>query len=192
MIAPRISISRIAGRAMLATRAPSDIDALKYSDTISRAIEDIGASAQPVQIAWRQLVPLPRLASDTPRTCATPRVTTSAATRPTTEGFHSALAATTATSTNISMVSSVAAVPSWRGQLQGRGCSCFSSSPPTRPASGAEPPKCAATAVPAETSAIITIEVFSLVGLMKRSAERSTSAISAPTMKDTPSTTATG
>jgi hypothetical protein len=44
-----------------------------------------------------------------------------ASTTPATAGFQSACAATTDTSTNISMVSSEAAVPSWRGQAQGRG-----------------------------------------------------------------------
>ncbi|MNT50997.1 hypothetical protein D3C72_1879400 [compost metagenome] len=50
----------------------------------------------------------------------------------------------------------------------------------------------AATAVPAATSARNSMEVFSLVGLMKRSAMRSTRASTAATTMDTPSTTTTG
>src|SRR5690349_11862215 len=112
MIAPRISIIRIAGSAMLAMRGPSETEELTNCDTSSSETEDIGDIAQPVHSACRQLVPLPQLASDTPAILATPRVTTKAPTRPATEGFQSALAATTETSTNISMVSSENAVPS--------------------------------------------------------------------------------
>ena len=83
-------------------------------------------------------------------------------------------------------------MPSWRGQVQGRGFSCLSSMPPSKAASGAEPPKWAAMAVPAAISASTIMEVFSLVGLMTRSAVRSASASTAPTTMDRPSTTATG
>src|SRR3954468_17878222 len=116
MIAPRISIKRIAGKAMLAMRAPSVSELATNCDTSSIATDDIGDMAQAVRNAWRQLVPLPQLAADTPAILATPRASTSAATSPATAGFHSALAATTETSTNISMVSREEAVPSWRGQ----------------------------------------------------------------------------
>ena len=192
MMAPSTSIIRITGRAMLAMREPSAIDAAMNCETSSRAMEDIGHIAQPVQTAWRQLVPLPKLAPTTPSTLARKRVNTTAATIPATAGFQSALAATTDTSTNIIIVSSDAAVPIWRVQDQGRGCICLSIRPPISPASGAEPPKCAASAVPAAISEISRIEVFSLLGLMKRSAERSARASSAPTTKEMPSTTPTG
>ena len=129
MIAPSTSISRMAGSAMLAMRGPSVSDEATNCDTSSSATDDIGDMAQPVQKAWRQLVPLPQLAAPTPSTLATPRASTSAATTLATAGFQSALAATTDTSTNISMVSSDAAVPSWRGQAQGRGLSCLSIMP---------------------------------------------------------------
>jgi hypothetical protein len=120
------------------------------------------------------------------------RTPTTASTTLATGRVQSACAATTDTSTNISMVSSEAAVPSCRGQAQGRGCSCLSSTPPISAASGAEPPKCAASAVPAAISASSRIEVFSLVGLITRSAVRRASASTAPTTNDRPSTTATG
>src|SRR5438046_829747 len=110
----------MAGSAMLATRGPSDSEALTNCDTSSSATEDMGDIAQPVQKACFQLVPLPQLASEMPQILAMPRATTSAPTRPTTAGFQSALAATTDTSTNISMVSSEAAVPSCCGHAQGR------------------------------------------------------------------------
>src|ERR1700712_972686 len=126
MIAPRISIIRIAGSVMLAMRGPSESEELTNCETSSRATADIGDIAQPVHRAWRQLVPLPQLASDTPIILARPRVITSAATNPATEGFQSALAATTETSTNISIVNSEYADPSWRVQAHGRGCSCLS------------------------------------------------------------------
>ena len=90
------------------------------------------------------------------------------------------------------MVSSDEAVPSWRGQAQGRGLSCLSSMPPSNAASGADPPMCEPTVVPAAISASSRMEVFSLAGLMKRSAMRSASASSAATTIDTPSTTMTG
>lgn len=51
---------------------------------------------------------------------------------------------------------------------------------------------CAATAVAAATRASSSMEVLSLVGLMKRSAMRSTRARTAATMMETPSTTITG
>src|SRR4051794_40601333 len=121
MIAPRISIIRITGRPMLAMRDPRVIELDMNCDTSSSAIEDIGHIAQPVQTACRHVVPLPGLASVTPSTLAMKRVKTTAATSPTTDGFHSALAATTETSTNIIMVSSDDAVPIWRVQVHGRG-----------------------------------------------------------------------
>src|SRR6478735_10868832 len=139
MMAPSTSISRMAGSAMLAMRGPSVSDEATNCDTSNRETDDIGDMAQPVQKAWRQLVPLPQLAAPTPTTLATPRASTKATTRFATAGFQSALAATTDTSTNISMVSSDAAVPSWYGQAHGRGCSCLSIRPPTRAASGADP-----------------------------------------------------
>src|SRR5688572_21629787 len=103
MIAPTISISRIAGSAMLAMRGPSVSEEATNCDTSSSAMEDIGVMAQPVQKACFQLVPLPQLAAETPSTLARKRAATTASTIPTTAGFQSALAATTETSTNISM-----------------------------------------------------------------------------------------
>src|SRR5688572_11789380 len=165
--------------AMLAMRGPSVSDAATNCDTSSRATDDMGDMAQPVQKAWRQLVPLPQLAAPTPSTLATPRASTTATTRLATAGFQSALAATTDTSTNISMLSSDDAVPSWCGQAQGFGLSCLSIMPPSSAASGADPPKCAASAVAAVIRVISSIEVFSLVGLITRNAVRSASASTA-------------
>jgi hypothetical protein len=192
MIAPSTSISRIAGIAMLAMRGPVVSDEATNCDTISMATDDIGAIAQPVQKACRQLVPLPQLAAWTPAILATARASTSATTRLATAEFQSAFAATTDTSTNISISSSDEAVPSWRGQAQGRGFSCLSMMPPSRAASGAEPPRWAAVAAAAAISAIRSIEVFSLVGRITRNAMRSKSASTAPTTNETPRTTATG
>src|SRR5512133_3007126 len=177
---------------MPAMRGPSVYDVETNCCTSSRAMDDMGDIAQPLQNAWRQLVPLPQFAPTTPATLAAPRASTSTPTRFATAGFQSALAATTDTSTNVSMVRSEAAVPNWRGQAQGRGLSCLSSMPPSSAASGADPPKWAASAVAAAISAISSIDVFSLVGLISRSALRSASASTAPTTNDTPSTTATG
>src|SRR4051812_12207271 len=95
MIAPSTSISRMAGSAMLAMRGPSVREDATNSDTSSKATDDMGDIAQPVQKAWLQLVPLPQLASDTPVILASPRASTSAATSPATAGFHWAFAATT-------------------------------------------------------------------------------------------------
>src|SRR6185369_10470127 len=192
MIAPSTSISRMAGSAILAMRGPSVSEEDTNCCTSNNATDDMGDIAQPVQKACRQLVPLPQLAAPTPTTLATPRASTRAATRPATAGFQSALAATTDTSTNISIVSSDAAVPNCRGQAQGRGLSCLSIIPPSRAANGADPPKCAARAVPAAISVISSIEVFSLVGVITRSAMRSASASNPATTNDTPRTTATG
>src|SRR5262245_15442829 len=118
MIAPSTPISRIAGMLIAATSAPSKGEAVASCETISRMTEDIGDIAQPVQKAWRQLVPLPQLASHTPRIIAALRANTSPATNPVSAGSHGGVAATTEVSTNISVVSSEEAVPSWRGQAQ--------------------------------------------------------------------------
>src|SRR5438105_12589143 len=120
-IAPSTSISRIAGRAMLVMPGPRSGAVVANCETISSATADSGDIAQPVQNACRRLVPLPQLARETPAIFATARVITSVATRPTTAWFHGALAATTYTSTNISMVRSDEALPSWRGHAHGRG-----------------------------------------------------------------------
>src|SRR4051812_22629555 len=111
----------MAGSTMLAMRGPRLMEDAMSSETSSKAIEDIGHIAQPVQTACFQVMPLLQFTSDTPITLATKRVNTTAATSPATAGFQSALAATTETSTNISIVSSEADVPSWRVQAHGRG-----------------------------------------------------------------------
>src|SRR6185312_11646778 len=157
--------------------------------TSSSAMDDIGDIAQPTQSACFQLAPVPALPSATPTNFATSRAATSASTSVPTDLLQSAWAATTDTSTNISMVSRDEAVPNWRGQAHGRGCNCLRKMPPSSAASGADPPKCAASAVPTAISASSRIEVFSLFGLITLSAERSASARIAPTSSDRPSTT---
>ncbi|MNV37467.1 hypothetical protein D3C71_1289880 [compost metagenome] len=190
--APSTSINKMAGRATPAITWPVEGDASTNCEAINSAMEDIGVIAQPTQSACFQLAPLPTLPSATPVALATRRTAIRASTTPATGALQSACAATVETSTNISMVSSDDALPSCRGHAQGRGLSCLSSMPPSSAASGAEPPMWAATAVPAATSARNSMEVFSLVGLMKRSAMRSTRASTAATTMDTPSTTTTG
>jgi len=177
---------------MLAMAGPSSGAVVAYSDSMSSATDDIGSSAEPVHSACFTLMPLPQLAATTPVIFAIARTATTVATIPATTSLHGAFAATTDTSTNINMVSSDDAVPSCRGHAHGRGFSCFRSRPASNAASGAEPPKCAAIVLDAAIDAMSSIDVFSLVGLMKRSAERSTSASAPATTKETPSTTSTG
>jgi len=100
-------------------------------EVISSATADIGAMAHDTQTAWRQLAPLLMLPRPTPTALASRRATTRASTARATAPLHEAWAATVETSTNISRVSSDEAVPSWRGQAQGRWCSCLSSMPPS-------------------------------------------------------------
>src|SRR3990167_5596094 len=190
--APSTSISKMAGSATPAITWPVEGEASTNCEAINSAMEDMGVIAQPTHSACFQLAPLPTLPSATPAALAIRRTAISASTTPATGALQSACAATVDTSTNISMVSSDDALPSCRGHAQGRGLSCLSSMPPSSAASGAEPPMWAATAVPAATSAKNSMEVFSLVGLMKRRAMRSTRASTAATTMDTPSTTTTG
>ena len=191
-MAPNTSISKIAGKATRAISSPTAGDAVMNCDTISSAIDDMGDMAAPTHSACFQLAPLPTLPSATPATLAMARAAIRATTRPVTGALQSACAATVETSTNIIMVSSEAAVPICRGHDQGRGLICLSSMPPSSAASGAEPPRWAAMVAAAEISASSRIEVFSLDGLMKRSAVRKARASKPPTAIDTPSTTATG
>ena len=90
------------------------------------------------------------------------------------------------------MVSSEAAVPSWRGHAQGRGLNCLSRMPPSSAASGAEPPRYEVSGTLAEIRVRKRMEVFSLAGLMKRSARRISTASTRATATETPSTTSTG
>ncbi|MNS70848.1 hypothetical protein D3C72_1041980 [compost metagenome] len=190
--APITSISRIEGRATCVIMVPRSGEAEAKLEAISRAMDDSGVIAQPTQKACFQLAPLPGLAMATPEILVTRRTPITASTTLATGRVQSAWAATIDTSTNISMVSSDEAVPSWRCQAQGLGLSVLSSTPPMSAASGAEPPMWAVSAAPAAMIASSRIEVFSLFGLITRSAERSASAMIAPTTNDMPSTTATG
>ena len=182
----------MAGRAVAEMAWACSGAAWANCEVISSATADIGAMAHDTQTAWRQLAPLLMLPRPTPTALASRRATTRASTARATVPLHEAWAATVETSTNISRVSSDEAVPSWRGQAQGRWCSCLSSMPPSSAASGAEPPRCAAIAVAAAISASIRMEVFSLVGLISCSARRIARHSRAATATDTPSTTSTG
>ena len=190
--APSNSISKIAGNATCVMRWPSNGDAVTKLEAISSAMDDRGDIDRPTHIACFQLAPLPGLAMATPAILATARTAISASTRPATGRLQSACAATRDTSTNISMVSSEAAVPSWRGQAQGLGFICLSSTPAIKAPSGADPPRCAVSAAPAAISASSSKAVFSLVGLITRKAERSARARTQPIAIDRPSTTNTG
>src|SRR5665647_2959417 len=114
--APSSSISKMAGKATLAISPPSVVEAATYCDTSSSATDDIGDIAQPSHKACFQLAPLPTLPSPTPAILASMRAPISASTKTATGPCQSACAATTVTSTNISMVSMDDAVPICRGQ----------------------------------------------------------------------------
>ena len=191
-MAPSTSISKMAGSAMRAISGPKRADASANCDTISSAMDDIGVMAHPTHSACLKRAPLPTLASATPIILASARASTRAATSAATGPLQSACAATVDTSTNISMTRMDDAVPSWRGQAHGRGLSCLSSTPPISAARGADAPRCAASAAAAAIRASSSMAVFSLVGLIMRSAPRKVSASKPPTANETPKITTTG
>src|SRR6218665_464491 len=95
MMAPDISISKIAGSATLAITWPAAAGAASTNcEAISSAIDDIGVIAQPTHRACCQLAPLPTLPSATTLALASRRTAIRASTTPATGAFQSACAAT--------------------------------------------------------------------------------------------------
>ena len=130
---------KITGSAIAATRAPTLCEATTNCEVSSSATDDIGTSATPTHSDCRSDSPLAGPVSSRLSSLAAMRAATSASAAQVKAPCQSACAAIKDTSTNISTLSMAAAVPSWRGQTQGRGCSCLSTMPASSVASGAEP-----------------------------------------------------